>query len=493
MTSVQSTMNQANEASSRPSQDDNNKNNHRPFQGKSSGAKRKSTSDDHNAGKKKKGTNGDPIVIDSDDVFLQANNSSNINNNNNPVVALLEEEVIDLKLRFKQVENLLKCHAESKGDNLLLNIVSSLKLSNNKMESWSNYMLEALRNNKETNHTDNRGEPRARRRSSIRSVTFEVPSQQNKQARKISRPSSAQGNINNNYVNEDMGNTVKSNITVNKPLYSTIVADNLVTNKELLSLPRQTGRPRGIQSLDKNDRISKAMENSSKALTILNFNFCKTISSRDVMLKMLDRDLMGFLRNKIAEQNDNDVVDDDFYMLNDAIDAISLIEFRGNSTSKKTIEDRNKEKFSIHTIPINIHFSGRSHRNTFEKYVRIFAKHINIMPYWHPSLLNIKDNVRNYIKKDDDDFLSLKVLNKHVIYGAKKNRQGKWYEAFVYDPIEEKYYVSSNDDQDKLISGSAKYRKAKNLNKFWAPLRKQTNDDSSMNVDIASEVNNSGR
>ncbi len=445
-----------------------------PTPAPSNNGKRKSVTEENGVNKRKRGKNGEPVVCDNDEVFITEGATVS---HNNVLVNLLEEEVVDLKQRFKQIEEILLGHAESKGDQQLKNLVGMLKLSNDKLSNWSKHMLSALQNSQYSDKNNRPAPPTARRRSSARSVAFDLPPQRESKGPRLSRRASTVDMTKNNPNHNGTENNGNSGQMVSKPTYSNVVADNLVVNKQLLNLPRNVGRPRGLKYSNMEEKISQGMEKSSKILSILDFNFGKHISSRDVLLKILDRDLMGFLKKKITEQEDEDVKDDDFYMLNDAIDAISLIEFRGSATVRKTVEDKDKEKYSINTIPINIHFSGRQHRNTFEKYVRIFARHVKIMPYWHPSLLEFKDEIRKYIKKDDNDNLSLKVLNKHVIYGAKKNLQGKWYEAFVYDPLDRKYYISSVDENGKTITGSAKFRKEKKLNKFWSPVRNQSNSE----------------
>ncbi len=485
--------------------------------GRSNSKKRKSVTEGSGGNKKARPDNNVSTEVEEEVFVLEDNNTANNTLDGRETCAgnvtvnkLLKSEAEDLVKRFKLVEEIIAGHAEDKKDNQLKNMISMLKLSNNKLREWSELMIKTLEvkiSDKACHSVDNK-------MTHPRSVNFAAekrrvsdndwPSVQSSHFKDINGNKDDSSNIRSNgnklhgkrrtsirnsFVGDNNYNLHNNGLSANKvsahdnnsraPLYSTIVADSLAQKKELLNLPKTVGRPVRITAKDKKDRISMGMEKSSRAITILDYNFNKKLNSRDMMLKVLNNDLISFLRNKILQGSDEDLVEDDIYSLNDAIDAITLIEFRGNATLRKTVQDKDNENYSINTIPINIFFANRTQKNTFEKYLRIFAKHIRCVPYWHPAILGFKESIFQKTRENSNDKISLRILNKHVISGSRKNAEGKWIESFVFDPLDGRYFLSDTDSEGNFRLGSAKYREEKNMNKYWVIMRNEYEESNS--------------
>ncbi len=408
---------------------------------------------------------------DDDDIFETPMKNQDLSISN-----LLKEEIKDLKQRFKQVESTILAHAEDKKDNLLKNLVSMLSSTNDKFDNWSNHMLQSISDTasisrkKQISKNDNKkttekvqkpmdnmdkknGNNLKRRRSTLRSVSFEdFPP--------LPKPSN------------DVNFSNPTPLT-QTPRYTSAYADKLVNDKQLLSLPKNMGRQFRLK-FDKNvesDKITQAMERSARTLTILDFNFGNTLRSHDVLLRVLNRELIGNLKKKLASQDNNDQREDDFFMINDAIDAIEHIEFRGNTTTTKMVKkiiDGKEIDEKIYTLPVNITFFNNFQRNIFEKYLRIFCKPILVMPYWHSHIIKFKNEILAKMKTQGE-YLSVRPINKYIISGTRKDpNSNRWFESFAFDPLNNKYYASKIID-GKLISGQDAYRKEKGLNKFWNP------------------------
>ncbi len=351
-------------------------------------------------------------------------------------IRLLREECNDLKARFKKDIDILKGHANDKNDSQLCRLIESLELTTGKFELWASHMHNALKGNKAPQQVTQIN--KVRRKSTLRSTTDSA-----------GKP--------------DLGNPPSSS----RPTYSNIVADNLVKKGEVLQIPRTIGRGGKLPVKEKgsDEGMRAALEVSTKAITILNLDFGQTIRSKDVMTKVMNNNLMDRVRKKICENPDILVKEDDLYLLNDAIDNITHVDFKASSTSARQVKNKNGETKNIFTVPIDLHFYSKNYRNTFEKYLRIFSD-VLVLPFWHPSLRQCKDKIKSAIS-ESKDYISFRPINRWVVAAHKKDNQGKWKEIFVYDPIFGKYYnsITLNDGTHK--TGSLVYRETFRLNRFW--------------------------
>ncbi len=381
----------------------------------------------------------------SDDVFCDKMNS-------NEVSKLLKDECSDLLTRFKQAENALIGHAKMKGDIQMETLIGLISTANSKLQKWSQYMFQELANitPKETSNVRAPPPPppptiaQPRRRSTIRSVSFET--------------------------------STKDNLYVGKT-YSSVVADNLVKDNNVMNLPKVFYKPRVNHKKDDNiDKVRKTMEGCSKAVTILDFDFGKTLRSKDVMHEVFNNKLVKNLKNNICKQPDADLVKDDLYMINDAIDCIQNVEFMSGQTAAKSIQ-RDDKLTLIYTCPITIHFYNKTQRNIFEKYLRLFSGEI-IVPFWHSSLVKVKNSIKEEISRRGYSNVSIRPMNKFVISAHHKDENGKRRELFVYDPITCKYTLGKIEDKSgKWINGSDLYREENNINKSWNTVLPSTEKD----------------